>query len=115
DRNHRSINAEILYQLERVYKGGLSMQWKPLVYHAVTEGLVQAGDIDSITAGGPDFDGQPDQVIATPESDVDYGVGYHRGRPCLFATEDGGYGYYVPRGFVYEQKYGGYAWEVVTE
>lgn len=91
----------------------MKTEWKELVYHAVTDRLIEAGDIDGLTAGGPDFDGAPDGVIADHDSDVDYGVGYKDGRPCLFCDEDGGYGYFVSAGFVYEQKYSGFAWEVV--
>ncbi|WDL99764.1 hypothetical protein [Alicyclobacillus sp. ALC3] len=93
------------------------MEWKALVYHAVTDGLVQASDLTQL--GSPDevLFGHSDhlQIIGHAKADTDYGVGYYAGRPGLIDdTTDGDMAlYYMPVGTVYEQKYGGFAWEVV--
>lgn len=91
-------------------------KWIELAHRVVSHGLVPAGDLDSLTAGGPDFYGLPDQVVHSQTSDHSYGLGYKDGRPCLFTSADydeyghEGYGYSVPPGFVYEDPYTGFVW-----
>lgn len=86
------------------------MKWDSLVYHAVTNGIVEQSNLDDITTDGLDFYGAPDEVIAEQKADTEYGIGYHNGRPCIFSVGDGGY--YMPVGFIYEQKFTGLAWMV---
>ncbi len=89
------------------------MEWETLVYRAISDGLVQAGNLDFLTEGGADFEGSPDEIVADSDSETDFTIGYHNNRPCLY-NEANNRGYYVPSGFAYEQKHSGVAWQTIT-